>query len=176
MHQRATKSRPMHGPKQNTTGFPQPCIILRSHRRLWNRPCTIPFAVYQFDATTFKGKKDINSFFNWYYSNYTFFAIVLLISSTLMIYVQTINWVWGFAIPTICMVSRLIRLFVVTRIYVYLRPEGSVVSSIASLNKSAIIENTKEISSADGCCKNPWRRCSVQQVEELKCLMIIVPI
>ncbi|KAK1552888.1 hypothetical protein Q3G72_025100 [Acer saccharum] len=114
-------------------------------------------------------------------------------------------------------------LFAGTRIYVYVRPEGSVVSSIAQvlvaaykkrrlhlpsadgvrdtvfydppleektaivsklalssqfrpLNTAAIIEDANEISRADGCCKNPWRLCSIQQVDELKCLMNIVPI
>ncbi|KAK0573841.1 hypothetical protein LWI29_014357 [Acer saccharum] len=119
------------------------------------RPCSIPFAGYQFDSTTDKGKKD-NSFFNWYYTS---FAIVLLISSTLMTYVQTFNWAWGFTIPTICMVSGLISY------------------SLPGLEfTSAIIEDANEISRADGCCKNPWRLCSIQQVDELKCLMNIVPI
>ncbi|KAK3223128.1 hypothetical protein Dsin_010153 [Dipteronia sinensis] len=111
------------------------------------RPCSIPFAVDQFDATTDKGKKDINSFFNWYYTSFT---IVLLISSTLMTYVQTINWAWGFAIPTICMVSGLILLFAGTRIYVYVRPEGSVVSSIAQVLVAAYKKRRLQLPSADG--------------------------
>ncbi|TXG56442.1 hypothetical protein EZV62_017755 [Acer yangbiense] len=49
-------------------------------------------------------------------------------------------------------------------------------SQFRPLNKAAIIEDANEISSADGCCKNPWRLCSIQQVEELKCLVNIVPI
>ncbi|KAH7570168.1 hypothetical protein ACOSQ2_018463 [Xanthoceras sorbifolium] len=181
------------------------------------RPCSIPFAVDQFDSTTDKGRKDINSFFNWYYTS---FSMVLLITSTLVVYVQTVNWAWGFAIPTVCMVLGLILLFAGSRFYIYVKPEGSVIYSIAQvllaaykkrrlqlpcdgvadgvyydpplektsivtklplssqcrfLNKGAIIEDINEIK-ADGGCINPWRLCSIQQVEEVKCLMNIFPV
>ncbi|PKA60982.1 putative peptide/nitrate transporter [Apostasia shenzhenica] len=43
------------------------------------------------------------------------------------------------------------------------------------LDKAAIISNADEIR-ADGTAANPWRLCSIQQIEELKCLLRIVPI
>ncbi|KAF5746618.1 putative nitrate transporter [Tripterygium wilfordii] len=42
------------------------------------------------------------------------------------------------------------------------------------LNKAAIIEKNDE--NPEAGCANPWRLCSIQQVEELKCLLNIVPI
>lgn len=43
------------------------------------------------------------------------------------------------------------------------------------MKKAAIIDNNDEIKQ-DGMCMNPRRLCSIQQVEEVNWLMIIVPI
>lgn len=42
------------------------------------------------------------------------------------------------------------------------------------MNKAAVIE--KNEIEPDGSCINPWRLCSIQQVEQVKCLMNIVPV
>lgn len=42
------------------------------------------------------------------------------------------------------------------------------------LNKAALAEDNEL--KADGSSRDPWRLCSVQQVEELKCLLKIIPI
>jgi dipeptide/tripeptide permease len=42
------------------------------------------------------------------------------------------------------------------------------------LNKAAIIEEDEL--KPDGTCVNQWRLCSIQQVEEVKCLIRIIPI
>ncbi|XP_014521337.1 protein NRT1/ PTR FAMILY 2.13 [Vigna radiata var. radiata] len=95
------------------------------------RPCSIPFGVDQFDPTTDEGKKGINSFFNWYYTTFT---VVLLITQTVVVYIQdSVSWKIGFAIPTLCMLSSIIMFFVGTRIYVHVKPEGSIFSSIAQV-------------------------------------------
>uniref|UniRef100_A0A2P2JRE1 Protein NRT1/ PTR FAMILY 2.13-like n=1 Tax=Rhizophora mucronata TaxID=61149 RepID=A0A2P2JRE1_RHIMU len=180
------------------------------------RPCSIPFGVDQFDPRTEEGIKGINSFFNWYYTTFT---VALLITSTVVVYIQdSISWVIGFGIPTVLMVGSIALFFVGTRIYVHVKPEGSVFSSIArvvvaaykkrqlklpvdgevvgvyydpplketvlsklpftngfrSLNKAAMIE--RDDLNPDGSLANPWRLCSIQQVEELKCLIRIIPI
>nr|GME21644.1 protein NRT1/ PTR FAMILY 2.13-like [Ipomoea batatas] len=49
------------------------------------RPCSIPFGVDQFDATTEEGRKGISSFFNWYYTSLT---VVLIFSMTIVVYIQ----------------------------------------------------------------------------------------
>nr|XP_027123787.1 protein NRT1/ PTR FAMILY 2.11-like [Coffea arabica] len=43
------------------------------------------------------------------------------------------------------------------------------------LNKAAIITPEDHIN-ADGSAHNPWRLCSIQQVEEVKCIIRVVPI
>ena len=43
------------------------------------------------------------------------------------------------------------------------------------LNKAALIGADKEVKQ-DGSCTNPWKHCSIQQVEEVKCLVKVVPI
>ncbi|KAJ1386015.1 Proton-dependent oligopeptide transporter family [Sesbania bispinosa] len=95
------------------------------------RPCSIPFGVDQFDPTTDEGKKGINSFFNWYYTTFT---VVLLITQTVVVYIQdSVSWKIGFAIPTVCMFCSIIMFFIGTRIYVHVKPEGSIFSSIAQV-------------------------------------------
>ncbi|GAV60381.1 PTR2 domain-containing protein, partial [Cephalotus follicularis] len=180
------------------------------------RPCSIPFGVDQFDSTTEEGIKGINSFFNWYYTTFT---LVLLITQTVVVYIQdTVSWVIGFGIPTVLMGGSIILFFIGRRIYVRVKPEGSVFSGIARvfvavykkrhlklptegevdgvfydpplkqtassklpltnqcrfLNKAAfIVDNDLE---SDGTPANQWRLCSIQQVEEIKCLVKICPI
>lgn len=95
------------------------------------RPCSIPFGVDQFDPTTDEGKKGINSFFNWYYTTFT---VVLLFTQTAVVYIQdSVSWKIGFAIPTLCMFCSIIMFFIGTRIYMHVKPEGSVFNGIAQV-------------------------------------------
>ncbi|KAL9390377.1 hypothetical protein Peur_018982 [Populus x canadensis] len=186
------------------------------------RPCSIPFGVDQFDPTTEEGIKGISSYYNWYYTTFT---VVMLITLTAVVYVQdSVSWVLGFGIPTVLMLCSIILFFIGTRIYVHVKPEGSVFSGIAQvfvsaykkrrlklpdncdgeqvdgifydppikdhltilsklpltnqirfLNKAAMIEKETDLK-PDGSCAKQWRLCSVQQVEEVKCLIKIGPI
>ncbi|XP_027913877.1 protein NRT1/ PTR FAMILY 2.13 [Vigna unguiculata] len=109
------------------------------------RPCSIPFGVDQFDPTTDEGKKGINSFFNWYYTTFT---VVLLITQTVVVYIQdSVSWKIGFAIPTLCMLCSIIMFFVGTRIYVHVKPEGSIFSSIAQVLVAAYRKRKLEVPS-----------------------------
>ncbi|KAL1550972.1 protein NRT1/ PTR FAMILY 2.13 [Salvia divinorum] len=179
------------------------------------RPCSIPFGVDQFDASTEEGRRGINSFFNWYYMSFT---VVMIIVFTLVVYIQdSVSWVWGFGIPTALMLVAIVLYFVGTNFYVYVVPEGSVFTSIFQVvaaaykkrklhvpeqdtgvyfdppplkgtlvtklaltnklrffNKAALI--TEGEVGVDGSNSNPWRLCSVQKVEETKCLFKIIPI
>lgn len=92
------------------------------------RPCNIPFGVDQFDPTTEEGRKGINSFFNWYYMSFT---VIVIIALTLVVYIQTsVSWVLGFAIPSVLMFCGIILFFLGTRIYIYVKPEGSVFTDL----------------------------------------------
>ncbi|VVA27709.1 PREDICTED: NRT1/ PTR FAMILY 2 [Prunus dulcis] len=182
------------------------------------RPCSIPFGVDQFDPTTEEGQKGINSFFNWYYATFT---VVLLISQTVVVYIQDkISWSVGFAIPTLLMACSIVLLLVGSRVYVHAKPQGSMFSSIAQvlvaahkkrhiklpeeagmvdgkfydppikgffvpklpltnqlrfLSKAAVILDN-DLKPDDGSPINNWRLCSVQQVEELKCVIKTIPV
>ncbi|KAL4353594.1 hypothetical protein GQ457_06G005320 [Hibiscus cannabinus] len=95
------------------------------------RPCSIPFGVDQFDPTTEEGAKGISSFFSWYYTTFT---IVILLTLTLVVYIQDqVSWVIGFAIPTILMACSIVLFLVGTRIYVRTKPQGSVFSSFVQV-------------------------------------------
>lgn len=95
------------------------------------RPCSIPFGVDQFDSNTEEGRRGINSFFNWYYTSFT---VVLIIALTLVVYIQeSVSWVWGFGIPTALMLLAILLFFVGTRLYVYVKPEGSVFAGVAQV-------------------------------------------
>ncbi|KAL3528313.1 hypothetical protein ACH5RR_007635 [Cinchona calisaya] len=48
-------------------------------------------------------------------------------------------------------------------------------NQFGSLNKAAII-TTEDHVNADGSAYNPWTLCSIQQVEEVKCVVRVVPI
>ncbi|WMV28516.1 hypothetical protein MTR67_021901 [Solanum verrucosum] len=181
------------------------------------RPCSIPFGVDQFDSTTDEGRKGIASFFNWYYTSFT---LVLIIAVTVVVYIQdSVSWVLGFGIPTILIFLSIILFFIGTKVYVYVKPQGSIFSSfiqvfVASykkrklmlpdecesngvfydpllpewsivkklplthkyrwLNKAAIVMEDEV--NTDGTCSNKWRLCSIQQIEELKCILKIIPI
>ncbi|MBA0865597.1 hypothetical protein Goshw_013646 [Gossypium schwendimanii] len=181
------------------------------------KPCSIPFSVDQFDLTTEEGRKGNSSFYNLYYTTQT---IVLLITQTVVVYIQNdISWALGFGIPTLCMIFAIVLFFVGTRIYVYIKPKGSVVAGVAQvfvaaykkrrfyipvdgvdgqfydpplttsllcvrelhlttqyrfLNKAALVIDDEV--NPDGSCKNPWMLCTIQQVEDVKCLLNIIPI
>lgn len=46
---------------------------------------------------------------------------------------------------------------------------------VRCINKAAILTPDDKIN-ADGSPQNPWKLCSIQQVEELKCILRVVPI
>ncbi|KAK7362163.1 hypothetical protein VNO77_04267 [Canavalia gladiata] len=179
------------------------------------RPCSIPFAVDQFDLTTAEGRQGSSKFYTLYYTTQT---VVLLINQTLLVYIQdSVSWALGFALPSAFMLFAIMFFFAGTKVYAYVNPEGSNFSSIAKvlvaaqhkhhlhlpaedtqgtfydpplhndsevqlplsnefrwLNKAAVVvENELD---TNGSSKDPWRLCSIQQVEELKCLLKIMPI
>ncbi|KAF3333016.1 protein NRT1/ PTR FAMILY 2.11-like protein [Carex littledalei] len=179
------------------------------------RPCNLAFGADQFNPKTESGRKDITSFFNWYYCTFT---VAVMISSTLIIYVQSnISWTLGLAIPAVLMLFSCIAFFIGTRLYVRVKPEGSPFTSFAQvvvaafkkrrvnlpelpekelfdpplhsslvtklphtdqfkiLDKAAAITSKDEIkSNSEGA--DPWRLCTLQQVEEVKCFVRIIPV
>ncbi|CAM8938966.1 unnamed protein product [Rhodiola kirilowii] len=111
------------------------------------RPCSIPFGVDQFDPRTEEGRSGINSFFNWYYATFT---IVLMIALTVVVYIQnSVSWVLGFGIPTGLMFGSIILFFFGTRVYVYVKPEGSVFTDMARVFVAAYKKRKVKLPEAD---------------------------
>ncbi|CAH8363844.1 unnamed protein product [Eruca vesicaria subsp. sativa] len=180
------------------------------------RPCSIPFGVDQFDQRTEHGIKGVASFFNWYYMTFT---IVLLITQTVVVYIQDqVSWIIGFSVPTGLMACAVVMFFAGMKLYVYVKPEGSIFSGIAQVvvaarkkrkmklpaendgtvtyydppvkdsvlsklhqsNQFRFLDKAAVIIEGDltpeGVPANKWRLCSIQEVEEVKCLIRIVPV
>ncbi|XP_010552600.1 PREDICTED: putative protein NRT1/ PTR FAMILY 2.14 [Tarenaya hassleriana] len=129
------------------------------------RSCSVPFSIDQFDVSTQEGREGSRRFFSWYYTTRT---IVLLISQTLVVYVQNdISWSIGFAIPSVLMVVAIVMFLSGSRFYVYVKPEGSVFSDVAQVFKSAYRRRkAAQISSELGDFCDPFLP-KIQPSEEL---------
>jgi dipeptide/tripeptide permease len=87
------------------------------------RPCSIAFGADQFDYTSEKGKRSIQSFFNWYYFSFT---IAMMIALTIIVYIQDdVSWSWGLSIPTSLMFLSITSFLLGANLYVCVTPEGS---------------------------------------------------
>ncbi|KAF7809186.1 protein NRT1/ PTR FAMILY 2.13-like [Senna tora] len=150
------------------------------------RPCSIPFGVDQFDPTTEEGKKGINSFFNWYYTTFT---VVLLITQTAVVYIQD-N-------PEGSIFSGMAQVLVAAyqKRHIQLPPSEETIDGVfydppltgsAAFSKRPLTNQFRSLNKAcmilegelnpDGTRVNKWRLTSIQQVEELKCVVSIFPI
>ncbi|KAJ9560192.1 hypothetical protein OSB04_005352 [Centaurea solstitialis] len=158
------------------------------------RPCNLAFGADQFDPNTESGQAGIASFFNWYYFTLTF---AMMVSLTLIIYVQSnVNWAIGLAIPTFLMFLSCAFFFVLVatirkqKLVLPKDPARTLFNHTSSksinsklpyseqlrfLNKAAIFCPEDDIN-PDGSSANRWRLCSVQQIEEVKCVIKTIPI
>ncbi|CAB4284608.1 unnamed protein product [Prunus armeniaca] len=179
------------------------------------RPCNIAFGADQFDTKTEKGRAQLDSFCNWWY---LLFTVALLIALTGVVYIQTsVSWILGFSIPTACFGLSIIIFLLGTKLYIRIKPQGSVFTDIIKvvvatcrkygsnagqtsgklfydpppigsesqtaartdrllfIDKAAMIMDPSELDS-QGKPTNGWRLCSVQQVEQLKSVVWILPV
>lgn len=95
------------------------------------RPCSVPFAVDQFDLTTAEGRHGSSSFYNLYYTTQT---VIMLINQTLLVYIEdSVSWTLGYGLFTLFMVVAIVFFFAGTKVYAYIKPEGSIMSSISQV-------------------------------------------
>ena len=100
------------------------------------KPCSIPFAVDQFDSTTVEGRRGTTKFFSVYYTTQT---LLTLFNQTLMVYLQdSVSWTLGFGLPVLFMSISIIVFFVGTGVYAFVKPEGSIFSKIAQVLVAAM--------------------------------------
>lgn len=222
---------PYNDSKNNQTLNPGSCVKANGHQlgflilglgllcfgTAGIRPCSIPFGMDQFDHTTEEGRRGINSYYNWYYTTFT---IVVMLTLTVVVYIQdSVSWVWGFGIPTSLMFFSILLFFFGMKYFVYVKPQGSIFSSIfrvfvasykkrhlelphglekgvffdpppsgilelplpltnqySFLNKAAIIQEGELNKDATPTPESKWTLCSVQEVEEVKCVIRVLPI
>ncbi|KAI3941258.1 hypothetical protein MKX01_029832 [Papaver californicum] len=144
------------------------------------------FLLFVMGFLVFASKRSVNSFINWYYF---VLASCLVVSMTLIAYVQSnLSWSIGLALPSCLMFIACILLFLGSRIYVKVKPEGSPVTTVIQVlvaatrkwklnqleNPEAAIVTVDDLINADGSAAN--RLCRIQQVEEVKCLVRVLPI
>ncbi|RVW35499.1 Protein NRT1/ PTR family 2.11 [Vitis vinifera] len=136
------------------------------------RPCNLAFGADQFNPETESGKRGISSFFNWYYFTYTF---AMMVSLTVIVYVQS---------DVIVAAVKKRRLELPGQPWLSLFnhiPANSINSKLPHtdqfrfLSKGAILTPEVQINS-DGSAANPWRLSSMQKVEEVKCVIRVIPI
>ncbi|XVF08174.1 hypothetical protein REPUB_Repub06bG0203200 [Reevesia pubescens] len=100
------------------------------------RPCNIAFGADQFDATTKKGRAQLESFFNWWYFTFTLALVIVL---TGVVYIQTnISWIIGFAIPTGCLFLSIAIFVIGHHAYIIMKPQGSVFVDMVKVITAAI--------------------------------------
>ncbi|RVW31294.1 Protein NRT1/ PTR family 2.13 [Vitis vinifera] len=153
------------------------------------RPCSIPFGVDQFDPTTEQGRRGINSFYNWLWDSYIahggFHHPVLPRNKGLRVREAGGQYIFRHCTSFVAAYKkRRVKIPVEgEKEGAYYDPpltKGSIVAKLPFtkrfrwLNKAAVIlEGEKD---ANGCPSNQWRLCSIQQVEEVKCLLKIIPV
>ncbi|PIA62474.1 hypothetical protein AQUCO_00200466v1 [Aquilegia coerulea] len=134
------------------------------------RPCNIAFGVDQFDIRTEKGKKDVESFYNWYYLTFT---LALLIALTVVVYIQnSISWAWGLALPATFMVLSVLVFLAGSHLYVYVLPNGSVFGGMVKVVVAAFRKRHLtglEYSLYEGQTE-PGAETKMAHTERFKCL------
>ncbi|CAL4904728.1 unnamed protein product [Urochloa decumbens] len=170
------------------------------------RPCNLAFGADQFDPRTPSGRKGINSFFNWYYFTFTIammvsatviiylqsnvsWALGLAVPATLM----------GLSCALFFMGTRLyvrvrpegspLTSFAQVLVAAYRKrrlpkpsPEqlfdpphkSSLITKIAYTDQFLCLDKAAVVVSPQDA--NPWRLCTLQQVEEVKCLARLLPV
>ncbi|XP_066379730.1 protein NRT1/ PTR FAMILY 1.1-like isoform X2 [Miscanthus floridulus] len=151
------------------------------------RPCTLAFGADQLDKrdNSAKNVRTLQTFFNWYY---TVLGLSIVFAATVIVYIQQARgWVVGFAVPVVLMV--LVASY--KNRHEPLPPETADSSSFYNkagckprtptnklryLNRACVLRNPGKEVSPEGAACDPWRLCTVQQVEDTKAVIRVLPI
>ncbi|KAJ9548522.1 hypothetical protein OSB04_021065 [Centaurea solstitialis] len=144
------------------------------------KACVSAYGADQFDDNDMAEKKLKSSFFNWFYQ---MMNIGSLLAHSLIVWVQdNVGWDWGFGIPTLAMSTGVVSFFSAdaSRLYEVDGVDSNIKGSRKlnhTSNFSFFDKATVETPSdrATGSV-NPWRLCTVTQVEELKTVLRLLPI
>ncbi|KAJ4718091.1 protein NRT1/ PTR FAMILY 1.2-like [Melia azedarach] len=155
------------------------------------RACCLAFGADQLDRRDNpKNQRVLERFFGWYYASA---ALSLVIAFTGIVYIQDhLGWKVGFAVPAIFMFFSALSFFFASSLTEnfrcrhkllvgsYHHGKGSLfvvpTDKLRFLNKACIIRSPEQDIAPDGSALNPWSLCTIQQVEELKALIKVIPL
>ncbi|CAI0424307.1 unnamed protein product [Linum tenue] len=135
------------------------------------KPCVSSFGADQFDENDESEKKKKSSFFNWFYFSINIGALV---ASSVLVWIQmNVGWDWGFGIPTVAMAIAIVFFFAGSRMYRVQKPGGSPLTRIFQVIVASLRKLNIQVPAG---LSNPWRLCTVTQVEELKSIIRLLPV
>ncbi|XP_030937270.1 protein NRT1/ PTR FAMILY 2.11-like isoform X2 [Quercus lobata] len=121
------------------------------------RPCNLAFGADQFNPNTESGKRGISSFFNCPLASMVQVIVAAVKKRQLKLPEQPWHSLFKHIPPST------------------INSKVPYTDQFRFLDKAAIITPDDQVKS-DGSAANPWRLCSIQQVEQVKCLMRVIPI
>ncbi|KAI8529563.1 hypothetical protein RHMOL_Rhmol12G0234600 [Rhododendron molle] len=160
------------------------------------RSCSLAFGADQLDQINNpNNKRVLEKYFSWYYTS---IVVSLLIAFSVIVYIQdNAGWKVGFLVPVILMFLSALSFFVASPLYIKQKADMSLLTTFARvivvciknrniafpfeesnlrfLNKACIIRNPDDIT-PEGVGSNTWSLCTVEQVEELKVLIRVMPL
>ncbi|KAJ4718090.1 protein NRT1/ PTR FAMILY 1.2-like [Melia azedarach] len=155
------------------------------------RPCSLAFGADQLDRRDNpKNERVLESFFGWYYASA---AVSVLIALTGIVYIQDhLGWRTGFGVPAMLMLLSTFLFFLAFSLNrklplpspdargCYHHEKGSLLvvptDKLRWLNKACIIRNPELDLAMDGSALDPWSLCTIEQVEEFKALLKVMPL
>ncbi|KAG6740435.1 hypothetical protein POTOM_055886 [Populus tomentosa] len=159
------------------------------------RPCSIAFDADQDNEENPYNESVLQSFFNWYYAAT---GLSTIIAFTVIVYIQdNLGWEVVFAVPAILMFFSALMFLVGSSQYIIGKTSSSLFTGFVQvvvaafrnrklnlshssieqcLNRACIIIDPDRDVNLDGSASNPWRLCTVDQVESLKALLGVIPI
>ncbi|CAM0151643.1 unnamed protein product [Urochloa decumbens] len=137
------------------------------------KPCVSSFGADQFDEADPREMQSKSSFFNWFYMAINVGALV---ASSVLVWVQmNVGWGWGFGIPAGAMAAAVAVAAWRNRKIAALPAAAGGGGGLGWLDRAAISIKDEEDSTTSGSSSR-WRVCPAAQVEELKCVLRLLPV
>ncbi|CAN6839068.1 unnamed protein product [Brassica oleracea] len=141
----------------------------------------------QLNTTSRTATSALETLFNWYYCS---IMLAYFLSQSFLVFIQTkYGWQIGFGVSVVAMAlsvlvaafrNRHVDLSSEEHIISYYHETGSSCSipsqKLRYLNKACATSDPKRDLTLEGKSRSPWKLCRVQQVEDLKSLVNVLPI